>query len=371
MSTPKRELRSSVAAGGRAGGSPESRDGTAFGAENRARLIATYLESVADEPVTPATAWRHVYRLLLWVDDSTGLAHCYESDKCQPGKPWYGRSLAFHAWLTSEFGRPPRELAQHIDWMFQRAVLDLAQDERQQRGTRRSREAEQFAPYAGRDFPQPGEDPRVEAIIYEVLRRYLREDPSPEDWRTLTKRVYRHLNVDNKRKNLLGEGFEDVLAAMIRACCPSIADSVGTQQVLQDLRGFNRVKDGEKLNKVDVAIIRPEERILVTAKWSVRADREKQFAADLADYVLAEAIGQPFEYVLITNEFDPARLRRACEKLDRNAPMFSHVVHVNTDALVATYGVAPNMSMKRVLQYIRRGRLLSLETWLQRLSNLS
>jgi hypothetical protein len=66
----------------------------AFGAENRARLLARYVD---DHPlVTSANAWQHIYRLLLWIDRTTALAHCYESDKAQPGRAWYGRSLAFH-----------------------------------------------------------------------------------------------------------------------------------------------------------------------------------------------------------------------------------------------------------------------------------
>ena len=52
-----------------------------FGAANRQRLI--------DQSCLAGTSelWLAVYRLLLWTDKTTGLAHCYESDKCQPGKP--------------------------------------------------------------------------------------------------------------------------------------------------------------------------------------------------------------------------------------------------------------------------------------------
>jgi len=58
----------------------------AFGAKNRNRLIDQYFSAIGDAEITAATAWRHVYRLLLWADQTTGLAHCYESDKSQPGK---------------------------------------------------------------------------------------------------------------------------------------------------------------------------------------------------------------------------------------------------------------------------------------------
>ena len=44
--------------------------------------------------------------------------------------------------------------------------------------------------------------------------------------------------------------------------------------------------------------------------------------------------------------------------------MFTHVVHINTDALRATYGSAPEASMRRVISHIDRGRLISLEQWL-------
>lgn len=113
-------------------------------------------------------------------------------------------------------------------------------------------------------------------------------------------------------------------------------------------------------------------RTLVTAKWSVRADREKQFVTDFADYVSAESHRKPFEYVFVTNEFDPARLMRACEQLSGNALMFDHVVHISTDAIKATYGELgdgkdENASMQSVLKYIDEGRLISLQQWLMSL----
>ena len=51
----------------------------AFGADNRQRLLREYLSSIP--PISPDVAWKHVYRVLLWTDRTTGLAHCYESDK--------------------------------------------------------------------------------------------------------------------------------------------------------------------------------------------------------------------------------------------------------------------------------------------------
>src|SRR5438445_8531169 len=96
----------------------------AFGSENKARLLERYFDRAG--AVTPANAWQHVYRLLLWIDRTTALAHCYESDKAQPGRPWYARSLAFHDWLSRELNVAPAAIAEQIDWLFREAVKDLA-----------------------------------------------------------------------------------------------------------------------------------------------------------------------------------------------------------------------------------------------------
>lgn len=101
----------------------------AFGAGNRARLLAQYFETAG--PVNVTHAWQHVYRLLLWIDRTTALAHCYESDKAQPGRTWYARSLAFHNWLSEKFNVPPAKLADEIDWLFRQAVKDLAATDHQ------------------------------------------------------------------------------------------------------------------------------------------------------------------------------------------------------------------------------------------------
>lgn len=68
-----------------------------FSHPSRLALIRDYF---GDRRVDPQDAWKDVYRLLLWADPTIGLAHCYESDKAQPGRPWYARTLAFHSWLA-------------------------------------------------------------------------------------------------------------------------------------------------------------------------------------------------------------------------------------------------------------------------------
>lgn len=343
---------------------------SAFGAANRDRLIQQYFGST--ELIEPAVAWSHVYRLLLWTDQTTGLAHCYESDKSQPGKRWYSRSLAFHDWLAGALGVQPAEVAQSIDWLFMRASEELAMQVLRRAAAVSARAEVQRQGYDERGFPKPGDDPELVAIIREELAGELVAEPKSETWNRLVERVRQYLALENKRKNLVGEGFEDIIAEVVRRTCPNVNLSVHTRRALNLLPGFNRPRSGDKPNKVDVAIVRQSMRTLVTAKWSVRADREKQFITDFADYVTAESDRKPFEYVFVTNEFDPARLMRACDQLSSNSYMFTSVVHINTDALRAAYVAASvdgeGGSIQRVLNHIDTGRLISLDRWLSTLA---
>ena len=346
---------------------------SAFGARNRARLIDEYFAARPDDDTSPQKAWEHVYRLLLWVDQTTGLAHCYESDKSQPGKLWYSRSLAFHDWISAALGAKPSTLAGEIDWLFLHAAEDLAAAVLKRAARVAARAEQQRKPYEGRDFPQPGEDPELVTIVRQALGEHLASEPPPEVWNLLVERVRQYLALENKRKNLVGEGFEDVVAQVILRTCRREDMQVYARRALHELPGFNRARSGDKPNKVDVAVIRPDVRVLVTAKWSVRADREKQFTSDFTDYVNAESDRKAFEYIFVTNEFDPARLARACEALVGNAPMFKHVVHISTDAVKATYSLSADkkddaVTMRRVLRLIDDGRLIDLGRWLQELS---
>lgn len=331
----------------------------AFGAVNRARLLSGYLDGCI--PLSVDTAWLRVYELLLWIDRTTGLAHCYESDKCQPGRPWYARSLAFHDWLSASFGVEPGDLPGRIDWLFRTATADLS---RVARGERQAAAAEQRKPYLGQGFPLPGEDPELIDIISEVIGHHFASPPPDDAWQALTERVHAHLGQENKRKNLLGEGFEDTLAAIIQRLPGANAFKIANRVLLGDVPGFNPQGESEKRKRVDIAIWGEDKRrILVTAKWSVRADREEQFGTDFDAYVRMNA-GRPFDYVLVTNEFDAARLKAACDRLASNAPLFSAVVHVNPEGVLAAYGGSQRGAAAHLRDLIGSGRLVSLGAWL-------
>lgn len=319
--------------------------------------------------VVPANAWKHVYRLLLWTDRTTGLAHCYESDKAQPGRPWYGRSLAFHDWVSSALSVQPAGLGARIDWLFTRGTERLAGIVAKQQAERAILVAEQRAPYAGRGFPEPGEDPGLDALVREELGEWLSQPPL-EAMRRLTQRIRTYLAQENKRKNLVGEGFEDVLAVVIERLPGASKLKVSARPLLHSLPGFRPPPGREKPRKVDVAVIGPgKRRVLASVKWSVRADREEQFGVDFEAYARLEDAGRDFDFVLVTNEFDAARLTAACERRRQNAALFTSVVHVNPEGVLAAYGPERRRSAKKLAEHIESGRLMSLERWLATLTS--
>jgi len=334
----------------------------AFGAESRAQLLNEYFEGAG--AITAANAWIHVYRLLLWTDRTTGLVHCYESDKTQPGRPWYARSLAFHDWLAKSFSSEPHQLGGEIDWLFRRSTERLAAVIAKQSVSRATKAAEQRAPYAGRGFPEPGEDPTLQQLIEDTLGPWLTQPPA-DTLRTLTQRIQMYFGQENKRKNLVGEGFEDVLSALIKRLQGAQSLRIEARPLLHTLPGFRPPRGNEKTRKVDVAVIDGEERrTLISAKWSVRADREEQFGTDFATYTRLEDVGRDFDFVLITNEFDAARLVAACDLRGQNTNIFASVVHVNPLGPLAAYGTELRRSAKRLAEHVESGRLRSLESWL-------
>lgn len=104
---------------------------------------------------------------------------------------------------------------------------------------------------------------------------------------------------------------------------------------------------------------------MVSVKWSIRADREEQFQSDFEAYARLEAAGQDFSYTLITNEFDAARLKAACERRRQNALLFTHVVHINPEGVLAAYRDADRGALRAVREHIESGRLMGLQRWLE------
>jgi hypothetical protein len=356
--------------------STEAHHGTPFGEQNRRRLISKYFAEKG--PPNASTAWLRVYGLLLWVDRTIGLAHCYESDKCQPGRRWYGRALAFHRWLAGEFETTPLELGRHLDWLFTHVLEDCLKALAREQRAQKQKGKEQRAAFPGQQFPMPGADPEVQRIIGEVLQPYISSQPPDDIFGTIAERIREYWEQENKRKNLLGEGFEDVLANVVNVAAGA-GISARTRTSIAEIPGFYAPGPRDKATKVDLVIehvswARPA---LVNVKWSIRADREDQLWDDFKEYVRFDRDQRGFDHYLITNEFDPARLNAVCDRREANNYVFKQVVHINTDGVLAAYGVTPTTlderekakqpaesSIDRVHLQVQHGRLVSLSRWL-------
>jgi hypothetical protein len=341
-----------------------------FSHPNRVRLIDEYFAARGPDTVDSATAWMDVYRLLLWIDSRTGIAHCYESDKSQPGKPWYPRSLVFHDWVSRQLGVAPSDLKDHVDWMFQRAIGEVTQTEADAMARQAIIEQERLFPPKHPLLPVPGDDPRLQTILEPLMAAHPRDRPSEDQINDLVRKVYVHMGSENKRANLLGRGFEDVIAGVLaRLAAPPAV--FGVQTPLEQIPGFRPTREGDKTEKVDLWVGDGDRRrMLVTAKWSVRADREKQFHGDFATYVQANEWRDPFEHVWVTNEFDPARLVANATYTTMNRHLFDVVVHICPDAVWEVHHLdepkGPNPARLRAL--IESGRIVALSHWLNHLA---
>jgi hypothetical protein len=174
----------------------------------------------------------------------------------------------------------PTNLGDEIDWLFKRAIDDLTSSVEQKRG-RLLEAAQAQRAKLPEEFPEPGDDPELFDIIAEAVEPFSSTPLPPDVMRALVRRIKSHLTQENKRKNLIGEGFEDVLAGIIARLETLGSHTVHTRAVLHDLPGFNPARGSDKVKKVDLALVRGSTgpRTLITAKWSIRADREEQLVS--------------------------------------------------------------------------------------------
>jgi len=339
-----------------------------FSRPNRVALIDRYF---GDRKVEPRDAWKDVYRLLLWCDPTTGLAHCYESDKSQPGRPWYGRTLAFHDWLGEQLDLSNDSLPDALDWMFRQVIEQVAAEETHHREALAAKAEDQRSLYDN-TMPVPGDDPELRLLIEPLLPPDPSQRPREEAVRESLRKIRAHIGNENKRKNLLGRGFEDVLAGVLGRLREGSPGDFGVQTAIEDIAGFRAPRTGDKTEKVDLWVTpSPRRRVLVTAKWSVRADREKQMRGDFLTYVAANSIREPFEFVWITNEFDPARLVANATNTESNRHLLDAVVHVCPEALGVVHELdQPQLPRTRaqLKALLEEGRIIGLGSWLDELA---
>jgi hypothetical protein len=218
-------------------------------------------------------------------------------------------------------------------------------------------------------MPTPGDDPELRTLIEPLLPGNPSERPKEEVIRDVLRKIRTHIGSENKRKNLLGRGFEDVLAGILARLHGGAPPAFGPQIAIGEIPGFGEPRTGDKSEKVDLWIgPSRHRRVLVSAKWSVRADREKQMRGDFLTYVAANRLRDPFEFVWVTNEFDPARLVANATNTEANRHLLDVVVHVCPEALTVVHELGSRTlqgTTARLKELLDQGRIISLARWLE------
>lgn len=285
------------------------------------------------------------------MDGSNGLAHLYESDKVQPGRPWHARAVRFTERICHEFGRITRQqLKAQIDGLFQECLRRML------RGEQETAEEQEIslALAAEPDTSMPPDvvaeaqkvtGPETEAYVpdadlatefAEILSRQehnLTETQVSELSNELLARARYYFKVGQKRQNVLGAGFEDVLGLLIKKLTTVPTASAFFNKKADLLPGFGRRTKRERIEAPDLAIVvRGETKLLASFKWSLRHDRLKQLTDELDCYVdLCQQRTFP-RYVLVTNEYDPGRLIIANQQ-ERKKRRLDCIYHLRPELL--------------------------------------
>jgi len=322
-----------------------------FGRDTRIRVLSEYFETAGD--VTAENAWEHVYKCLLWMNEATGLAHIYDANHMQPGKFFYTRAVRFTDELCKVWNIEKRELPGLIDKLFKGCVADW-------------RKIKLVNPVEIDD--QIVSDLRIS--IGEILKK---EGVETERVEEVAKRIETlsqdFFTIGNKRKNALGEGFEDLLWMLLKRVSNVPGGKVALRKPVSKLPGFRKATPKrpdakrEREPHPDLAFYDAGvTQIIVTAKWSMRQDREMQFHSEFAAYQRGKTQQTELQFALITNEFDTARLDNVARAIPTGAGgyIFHVIYHINPALLIATQQERIGM----VGHWIGAGKIRSLESWL-------
>jgi hypothetical protein len=312
------------------------------------RVLEAYFNSAGD--VTAANAWEHVYRCLLWVDEAAGLAHVYDSNHMQPGAVFHSRAVAFTEELCKRLQVSRLQLASEIDRLFRGCVEEW----------KRSRH----------EIPDPELENELIASIGELLRvEGVAEDRTAAVARQVEALSRDFFTIGNKRKNALGEGFEDLLYILLRRVSKISPEKLALRQPVSKLPGFRKNPPRTKGTRTprephpDIAIVEGDiTHVIATAKWSTRQDRETQFHAEYTRYQHNRTQTAELHFTLITNEFDVARLDNVARAIPGGAGgyVFHDIVHINPSLLTHMQGerIGP------VGEWLSLGKIHSLENFL-------
>lgn len=333
-------------------------DNTPFGRATRMRILAAYFDNAGD--VRAGNAWEHVYRCLLWMNESAGLAHIYDSNHMQPGKVFHSRAVRFTDTLCALWQVDRSGLAKLIDKLFKGCVVELL------------RQDVAAATIGGGDegIAAGLESELIGEIAAELVAAGVAEaDAGPLARRIELKARY-FFTIGNKRKNALGEGFEDLLEILLTKASGIPVDRIKTRTPVSQMPGFRRappkVKGGKapREPRPDIAVVEGNiTHVIATAKWSLRQDRETQLASEYQAFQMNKTQPTELRYALITNEFDLARLRNVCDAIPGGSGgyIFHNVYHVALPLLQQTHGTR----FEPLRPYMQIGKLASLSDFLE------
>jgi len=321
------------------------------------RILSSYFDSAGD--VTTTNAWEHVYRCLLWMNEGAGLAHIYDSNHMQPGKVFYSRAVRFTDALCALWQVDRPGLAKLIDQLFRSCVVELLRQ-----GVSATASGNDDGIAAALESELTGE------IAAELMVAGVAEiDAGPLARRIELKARY-FFTIGNKRKNALGEGFEDLLELLLikASCIPP--DRIKTRTPVSQMPGFRRAPPKTKGGRTpreprpDIAVVEGAiTHVIATAKWSLRQDRETQLASEYQAFQMNKTQPTELRYALITNEFDLARLRNVCDAIPGGAGgyIFHNVYHVALPLLQEAHGAR----FDPLRPYVEIGKLGSLSDFLE------
>lgn len=321
---------------------------TPFGQATRMRVLNEYFATAGE--VTAADAWEHVYRCLLWMNLGAGLAHIYDSNHMQPGGVFHGRAARFTDLLCKHWGISSRELPNRIDYLFKGCIAEWRR--------RQSAQADTAI------------DEETESELISAIEGVLRSEGIAEPKALSVARRIEVLSRDfftigNKRKNALGEGFEDVLLILLQRVCRIPSSRLKLRTPVSRLPGFRRSpprSPGEKRKREphpDIAVVEGETtHVIATAKWSMRQDRETQFQSEYSSFQMNKVQPAELTYALITNEFDIARLKNVASAMPGGSGgyIFHTIYHINLPLLRDTHGGR----FKEIEPWVGTGKLKSL-----------
>jgi hypothetical protein len=285
------------------------------------------------------------------MNQGAGLAHIYDSNHMQPGGNFHSRAVRFTDALCEKWGITKKQLPGQIDRLFKGCVQ------------------------VWRTVDDPPEDPEIQSELIGELEALLQgEGIAADSARRIACRTESlakdFFTLGNKRKNALGEGFEDLLFLLLRRASKIPEAHISLRKSVSQLPGFRRAParrpDGrrERQPHPDIAITgQGVTHVVITAKWSMRQDRETQFAAEYNAYQRNRTQPTELNFALITNEFDVARLDNVARAIPTGAGgyIFHKIYHINLELLRVTQGDR----IGSVAHWIGAGKILSLADFLR------